>query len=405
MGILITAFAALRLGRLVKRKDLKIERRIAVVALACFALAMGRFRIFGIEMPSLREYMRYLMPGIRQFSRLGLIAQGLLVVLAWREIEEQLRAFSDRLPKNIALAAIALLVFVDLNPASRRFVYEPPLIYQEVNDVLRNDQNPLLLVSQNSEPASGFFESSIVRNRVDLYSSLSDGLAGFSSELASRGVTHILANVDENDQSFITAFVPDSIRYNLRLPPTQFERVSQDVRVRERDYNGGPIVRDHYVRLVRVNGSSATASCSDCRKLAQFVSTPPLEVVDPTTSRALNLIDWSLTSQVTFRAEPLPGHESAWLDPRYFMRLQLVAGPNLIDSAPSLRIKDAKGSRVIQLENSPLLVDLEFDREDGATISYEAACAIAKSDNGRWGSLEGRNICFGIADFVVYSSN
>jgi hypothetical protein len=405
MGIFIAAFAALRLVRLVKTKDLKNERRIAVVALACFALAMGRFRIFDIEIPSLREYMRYVMPGIRQFSRLGLIAQALFVVLAWREIEEQLRAFSGRLPKNIALAAIALLVFVDLNPASRRFVYEPPLIYQEVNDVLRNQQDPLLLVSQNSEPAGGFFESSIVRNRIDLYSSLSDGLAGFSSELVSRGVTHILANVDENDQSFITAFVQDSIRFNLRLPPTMYEKVGEDVRVRERDYYGGPVVRDHLVRLVRVKESSAIAKCSDCPKLAQFVSTPRLEVVDPTTSRALNLIDWSLSNQVTFRAESLPGHESGSLDLRFFMRLQLVAGPSLTGVAPSLRIREAKGSRVIRLETSPMWVDLEFDHESGATISYEAECAIAKSENGRWGSLEGRNICFGIADFVVYSSN
>jgi hypothetical protein len=87
------------------------------------------------------------------------------------------------------------------------------------------------------------------------------------------------------------------------------------------------------------------------------------------------------------------------------MRLQLVAGPNPMDVAQFLRINDAKGSRVIRLEASPLWVDLEFDHENGVTIGYETECGIAKSENDRWGTLEGRNVCFGIADYVVYSSN
>lgn len=403
LGVFVAVFALARLVRIARVRTMVLERRITLVAIACFALAMGRINFANLDIPSLREYMRFLMPGIRQFSRLGLIAQALFVVLAWKEIGDRVKVLKSPVLKNIVVVTLGLLVLVDLNPASRRFVYEPRLSYQQINSALSKSRNHLLLVSQNSEPAIGLFESSIVRDQPNLYSSLAEGLNGFSKILAERKISHILANVDDGGRSYMTAFIQDSIRFNLELPTSDFQPIGEDVRIQEREDFGGPIVRDHLVRLVKIQNSTPTKSFGDFPQLAQFTSNPPLEVVDPNMNRALNRIDWSTNNEVSFRAESLPGFGSNSRSSRFFMRLQLTAPELQEEYGMNLVIQDVNGTQKIQISTIPRWIEIEFDQVNEARIVAESECVRTKSSDGRWGVLEGKNVCFGIVDFIVYS--
>ena len=422
LGVFVSFFGLLRLIRLVRSRSLVTERRIALVAVACFLLAMGRINIAGFEIPSLRELMRFMMPGIRQFSRAGLIAQALLVVLAWNEIGELAKSIRRPKLRIMGVLAIGVALLLDLNPTSRRFVYEPPLRYREVNSFLQDSKNSLLFISQNSKFISqnseedyGFFETSRVsqQDRLMLYANFdpasSDVLAGFLAT----NVTHILANVDEGGRSHLNAFVQDAVRFKLDLPPNMFRPLGDDVRVQEKEEFGGPIIRDHLVRLVQVESTdtvtprfpSAKTSCLECRRLAQFVADPPLKVVNPAANRALIDSDWSTSNRLKLRAEPLPYHQSTWSQERHFMRLQLVAPEIAGTTFVKIQVEDRNGLREFQVSPTPTWVTVEFDQHDSAHIESSSECLIVSSDNGKWGVLEGRPVCFGIRDFVVFSQS
>jgi hypothetical protein len=415
LGVFVAFFGLLRLIRLVRSRSLVTERRIALVAVACFLLAMGRINIAGFEIPSLRELMRFVMPGIRQFSRAGLIAQALLVVLAWKEIGELAKSIRRPKLRIMGVLAIGVALLLDLNLTSRRFVYEPPIRYREVNSFLQDSKNSLLFISQNSEPDYGFFETSLVsqQGRLTLYANLDPGSSDVLAGFLSTNVTHVLANVDDGGRSHLNAFIQDAVRFKLDLPPNKFRPLGDEVRVQEREDFGGPIIRDHLVRLVQVESTdtvtprfpSAKTSCFECRRLAQFVADPPLEVVNPAANRSFVDTDWSISNRLKLRAEPLPDHRSTWSQESHFMRLQLVSPEVAGTTFVKIQVKDRSGLREFQVSPTPTWVTVEFDQHDSAHIESSSECLIVSSDNGKWGALEGRPVCFGIKDFVVFSQS
>jgi hypothetical protein len=241
LGVFVTGFLLLRLIRVLRDRSLRQERTLLLIAITCFIAAMGQIHFLGVTIPSLREILRYLMPGMRQFSRFGLIAQGIFVVLAWREVDNLLRNLRNQRLQKVSLFVIGALILLDLNPMSRRIVYDPPLKYQAINTILTNSPDPLVLIAQNSEPDPGIFDSKIVVNKLGIYAGLAGGLQEFTASLNAQKVTHIISDVAENSRSQFSAYIQDSIRMNLELPSNSFVPVSKSVLVEERDYFDGPI--------------------------------------------------------------------------------------------------------------------------------------------------------------------
>jgi hypothetical protein len=405
LGVFVSVFAFLRLIRLFRNHSLNQERKVAMIAITCFVAAMGRINFIGVEIPSLREYLRFFMPGIRQFSRLGLISQFLFVILAWKEIGDIAQRLKQVNTRTFLVVFSSILILSDLNPSSRRFQYEPPIRYAQVNSALRNQSNPHLLVSQNSEPDEGFFDAQLIRNKLPFYTSLSGGIDSFLAALVENRVTHILANVDNSGRSLFYAFIQDSVRINLDLPHNYFVPVSNDVLVQERDNFGSPVTREHSVRLVQIRGLTPSLSCIDCRQLAQFTADPPLEVVDPNLNRSYISANWSIRDRVVLRTESLPGQGQFPIGAHYSMNLQLIAPHSLENKAVRLQIYDNHGLREIEVTSAPSWITIDFDRNNEAVITSKDDCVLATSSSGNWGLLEGKPICFGIADFIVFSNN
>jgi hypothetical protein len=137
--------------------------------------------------------------------------------------------------------------------------------------------------------------------------------------------------------------------------------------------------------------------------LAQFASSPSLEVRDAGQNRFLNNVDWSISKQITLTPESLLEPTITGLEEISFrLHLQFVS-PSELSSAGVLSYLVKVGSEMFRYEVADNSDMIQIDVPKGQTASIELLtnCVFTSSDNGYWGLLAGREVCFGIADYWV----
>jgi hypothetical protein len=124
----------------IKTKPLPYEWIFYVTAFFLVVITLGNLDFGFFEISSPRVYLRHIMPGIRQFSRASLIAEVIIVIGAVLGLYKISRLVKQRTARVLLVSVVLLASFLDLNPTSRRFIWDYAERFEEIRQVL--DQSP-----------------------------------------------------------------------------------------------------------------------------------------------------------------------------------------------------------------------------------------------------------------------
>ena len=207
IGVVIFAFFAVILKPKELATDRSILRQVGFFALTCFVLTLPTtIDFFQLRIWTPVAAIRFLMPGVRVFSRAGMITEALLCILCVAGISVLLNQFKQVWVKRILIVVVVALLILDVNPTGRRFVNDDYNSFSQIHEVLDNARNVVLLelnpVLNKLYFAPNLSNAPVLNNPLDnkwnesiaLQASLGD--SNFSSYLQSKGVTHLLVPAD-----------------------------------------------------------------------------------------------------------------------------------------------------------------------------------------------------------------
>lgn len=207
IGVMIFAFFAAYLKPKEPAADRSKLRQVGFFAATCFVLTLPTtFSIFQLHIWTPVAVIRFLMPGVRVFSRAGMITEALLCILCVAGINVLLSQFRQVLFKKILIVVVVTLLILDMNPTSRRFINDDYNSFSQIHEVLDDTPNVVLLelnpVLNKLYFAPNLSNAPVLNNPLDskwnesiaLQASLGD--SNFSSYLQAKGVTHLLVPAD-----------------------------------------------------------------------------------------------------------------------------------------------------------------------------------------------------------------
>jgi hypothetical protein len=211
IGVAIFAFFAVILKPKEQDVNRSILRQVGFFAATCFVLTLPTtIDFFQIRIWTPVAAIRFLMPGVRVFSRAGMITEALLCVLCVAGISVLLNQFRQVLVKRILIMVVVALLILDVNPTGRRFVNDDYNSFSQIHEVLNNARNVVLLelnpVLNKLYFAPNLSNAPVLNNPLDsrwnesiaLQASLGD--KNFSSYLQFKKVTHLLVPADPNGE-------------------------------------------------------------------------------------------------------------------------------------------------------------------------------------------------------------
>jgi hypothetical protein len=191
----------------VERGHLKLLALIAIVC-ALMTIPAQMKTQFGV-IPGPAHFVKFLTPGMRVYSRFGLVTESLICVLAGYMLGMLQTLRVRNAFKYFLLAFVIVFSFLDMNPFARRLINDEYAGYAKVREVLNSTEQPVLL-ELPPDLDKLYFASSYsdaphlltAKNRYwdeGLWRNAELGDYAFASYLASRQVTHILVPVNEDE--------------------------------------------------------------------------------------------------------------------------------------------------------------------------------------------------------------
>lgn len=213
-GLLIAVLASGALVHGIKTRTFWVDhRRVFLWACALFFALLtlpSKISLFGFEISTPVSFYRQLTPGIRVYSRGGLIAEALLCVMAGLGISCIAGSGQRSTRRKLAATAIVLLVVIDLNPFGGRNLNSDFANYRKIRNSLApvNSSN-LYILQPETDP--WYFPPHITDARIiddprdrnwdtGIWNAASDGECSFAAWLNERGATHILVPNDGDQQ-------------------------------------------------------------------------------------------------------------------------------------------------------------------------------------------------------------
>ena len=410
-GIILVVLAFLGLIQIWRLKSLGQFKVLIISALGFLLLTLGRFHVGPVDIPSLREYARFIMPGVRQFTKAGLIFEHLLIVFAIIFISATLEKIPSKKLRITALVFAFLLITLDLNPSSRRVIWDYSNRFGEVRQILNQNPEKGLFVPNGvaTFPTIGLqgladvFNAPLYNDLIRVYPYAARGSAELAKYLASQEVEFVFARLEKNTKKpYMTGFIQDAAHFTTYLNEPDFSPVSQVVVLENRD-DTGKVLETWSGRLLRVNDIPQSIVRSDEKLLAKFVSSPILEVRDASQNRFWNDVYWSVAKQITLTPETLQETtitSSEKISFRFHLRL---VSPSEIESTGSLSYLVEVGSVVNRFEvtDNSEMIQIDVPKGRSAVIKSLANCEITSSENEFWGQLAQHEVCFGIAEYWV----
>jgi len=204
----------LAIGSFVSRNKLpEVERGhqklLALIAIVCALMTIpAQMKTqFGV-IPGPVHFVKFLTPGMRVYSRFGLVTESLICILAGYMLGMLQTLRVRNVLRSFLLAFVIVFSFLDMNPSARRLINAEYAGYVKVREVLNSTEQPVLLeLPPDSDKL--YFASSYsdaphlmtAKNRYwdeGLWRNAELGDYAFASYLASRKVTHILVPVNED---------------------------------------------------------------------------------------------------------------------------------------------------------------------------------------------------------------
>ena len=410
-GLLLVFFALLGLTQIGWQKNLVQFKVLIVSTLGFLLLALGRFRIGPVDVPSLREYARYIMPGVRHFIRTGLILEHLLIVLAFIFLSARLVKISSNKFRIAVLLFVTLFIALDLNPSSRRVIWDYSNRFEEVRQKLSESAENGLFVpngvatypSIGAEGLADVFGAPLYTDLLGVYPYAARGSSELAKYLDGLNVEFVFARIEEStNKPYMTGFIQDSARFTTYFNESDFYPVSQVVIMESRD-DTGRVLESWLGRLLRVKGSNTNNSRPEELRLAQMISSPNLEVRNSQQNRFLSEADWSVTKQITLTPEALGEYlQNTSKDVTFRIHLKLLSPLALQSATPFAFLVKADTSIVrYEITDFSKMIQIDVPKGGSAIIELLTDCKRTSSANDYWGLLSERDVCFGIGEFWV----
>jgi hypothetical protein len=209
-GLLIAVLASGALVHGIKTRIFWVDhRRVFLWACALFFALLtlpSQISLFGFEISTPVSFYRQLTPGIRVYSRGGLITEALLCVMAGLGISCIAGSGQRHMRRKLVASVIALLVIIDLNPFGGRNTNSDFANYSRVRNELSSQLDSNLFILQ-PETDPRYFPPHISNARLiddprdrswnmGIWNVASDGECSFAAWLNERGATHVLVPND-----------------------------------------------------------------------------------------------------------------------------------------------------------------------------------------------------------------
>ena len=201
VGVSVVCLAAYSLFANLKRKPSREIASIWVVAVffTLFTLPTS-YRFFGLKIGGLVDALRILNPGLRVFSRTGMIAQAALCVLAGLGMSKII--IRVKLKNSVAVFLILALV-IDMNPFARRLPNDDYKEYAAIRESLAQAtssatlelwpaQYRLYFPRYYIDSAKSFTWGEYNDRSEEVMLHASRGVEDFYQYLKNRGITHVL---------------------------------------------------------------------------------------------------------------------------------------------------------------------------------------------------------------------
>jgi len=215
LSIIVLAVIAIKTNRSLRKRGFHRSRNL-LIPLILFFGALGlptKITVLGWTFPTIVNLVRFVTPGIRVYSRGGLIAELLMCVLAGLTISDFNRSRMKTLTKIFVSFSIVSICVIDLNPFGRRFVNSDYASYESIRDYLSEFDTPVVLpLDSDLDPSKFPFyyfaaptvvssNTHLLEEEISLHETLGD--EDFAAYLGHLGVTHIVvATRSESDYRF-----------------------------------------------------------------------------------------------------------------------------------------------------------------------------------------------------------
>ena len=400
-GVIIISLAILGFIYGFIRSDRHIRYLFVITMFLLLLSVPTNISIWSFDIPTLVDGMRYVMPGVRRFTRATMVSEALFCVSAGYGLSQLFRRFQFRPRTQLILLTFLLMVLIiDFNPSSKRYINRDISNWRAVNAVLQESTNSVVY-APSPQLNQGYFpvhyvDASLAGDRADrfweseYFLHAARGESGFASFLNSKGVTHLLVPLQhfQNGRLVYRWGGMSTIDINL-----------QDERFIYRAEAKGekPAV------LLEVNPNSSDVWCNSCSVYKLQWSHvredffKAISRADSENDLVSEELSWSYAGEYpTFRIESITEWEK-----KYEVTINFIPafGPN----APPqiLSINNGGETKVVRLvAGTQSQISIVANRSQDITIRPHMPCPIASTLEPT--SSDSRSLCFGIDSIKVH---
>lgn len=398
-GIIIIGLSAVGLLSFRKIGQLRGKEHLWVIAFFTLLTIPSKWDIGILEIQTPINWLRFLMPGVRVFSRAGLIVEPLICVFAGLGLYFIVRRLDSQTVKKLILSAATVLVILDFNPSARRFINKDAIQYTEINESLEKIPNPVIAefpmdlnksyfpVHYIDAPKASSLTN--VSYSDDLMLAASLGEENLAAYLKSIGVTHIAVPIDSEGNAVLRYKWEARASIDINLDDSRFKMISK---------SSGK----NPAALIEVRAGEGDEYCTNCdpyriewsnarEGFYRFVSDGRNVFYEDGQD-----LSWAYpTDNPKLVINPIGGGDST-----YRLTIHFVAAFGVNAPPQVLAIDDGETLYSVPLTAGPG-TDFQIDLKAGQEISLRSVLPCAKVSVVDPGNPDARTLCFGISSIKV----
>lgn len=373
---------------------------LLLLSVTSLTISLGRIVILGVEIPSVREFLRFVFIGMRRYSISGLWVEVLLVVMFTLFISDIAAKIQRGHFRLLLILLIGVTSLLDLNLFSRRFAYSSDDAFGSLPKDIGKSSEALYLPQRSMHPADSYiFNAPINNDHAGLFGAMSSGPNCLMRFLHVNRIRYLIANQREDGELVLYGAIQDAVQRFFVIPPEVVATRSGIV----------PPWSQAMKDLYGTNGGFVLLTFNDiddnngvCANLAQFVSVPQLRLSDSQLDRFIPHTQWATHSHLKFTLEALPSIDHADSNKHEIgvLRMTVVRPPSGTIPA-KLTITSSLESVEVDLGLEAEEITIRANINEQILMAFEGYCP--RGDTEDFGELADSTVCFGISDFIVTS--
>ena len=379
-------------------RNLLETKFLGITSVFYILLSIGKIEGPLVEIPPLNALFRLVFPGVRVFLRSGLLAEVIICIFAALGFSQISKLIDSRRLKGVIATTLFIIIFVELRPIN---LPKPNVIGREfssLKEFVEETPNSALLLTKSSiiedirsikVPIANSPDKSWERTYFAVAAQGNQSLAEF---LQLKGITFVLAQLNERGQPFIDGSIQDYALFSTELGEPYFQRLGSPIR--------SNLNQDRVLQLLKVKGQK-TSLTFNVPCLGAAVNFDPQTQIDPGVSQEISDDVWWISSpkQILMPdfvlSPPCPG--------KFHLHLEIVPALGQWATKQTIQFRTRKTQKSLELvpgERSTVLIPMDEGRID--VESFEPCFIPSKSIPN---NSDGRTLCFGITRLWIETSD